>query len=313
MHPLVSFYQTFGYVVVRGAFDAKLIDQVRAAYDATITAETGKTIAQYLADPPKPVLGGLESSQDLMDFILNSRVLQVVDDLIGDDAVFCGSDLSIFQSPSKFHRDAFGDYALLKVGIYLQDSTVKDGGQFVCIPGSHQFGDQFAARCSNGLLWPRKGGYAANAFAGEIDFTRNLMLGNMPAVALNVVVGDAIVFNPSLVHAVPATNRVRRMIALLFFEGEKSFHSRPRVPGEFNGLSHGETLAALRMAFYECERGHGRQPRLHYHPKLAELKIGALAKCLRSFTDEYYAEINQRVLGNSFAGAYKFITQQDPP
>jgi hypothetical protein len=232
--------------------------------------------------------------------------LKFAEELLGDDVVFWGSDLSTFRSPSQFHRDSLGDYRMLKVG------TPQDGGQFCCIPGSHHFGDRYSHLCSQGLRWPQGSGYSDNAFAGEFDFNRRVLQNNIPALGIDLSVGDAIFFNHALIHAVPASSRPRRMIALSFFEGEKSFNSRPRAPGEFAGLNHSETLIALRLASYLVERQQGRNPQMNYHERLGTFDIAVLRKYLREFTAEQFEEINTRVFKNSYQAAYRFLTKSNP-
>src|ERR1700743_3062783 len=138
MSLLKKFYDTFGYVILRNAYDKNLIPGLQAAYDRTVASHFGQSIEDFLAKP-RPMIGGMEVSQELLNFVQNSRILPAVEELLGDDAIFWGSDLSTFVAGSKFHRDAWGDYKLLKVGVYLQDTTEQDGGQFCCIPGTHLY------------------------------------------------------------------------------------------------------------------------------------------------------------------------------
>jgi hypothetical protein len=102
------------------------------------------------------------------------------------------------------------------------------------------------------------------------------------------------------------------MIALSFFEGEKSFNARPRAPGEFAGLTHTETLIALRVASYLVELKLGRNPQLNYHEKLGGFDIAVLQKYLREFTSEQFDEINDRVFKRSYEVAHRFLTKSNP-
>jgi ectoine hydroxylase-related dioxygenase (phytanoyl-CoA dioxygenase family) len=306
MSSFKAFFDAFGYIVLRNLYDKSTRDDLQTAYDDVVTSHFGKSIDEFL-EMPKPMNYGVESSQALLDFLQNSRILTAVDELIGNDAVFLGSDLSTFKSGSQFHRDAFGDYHLLKVGIYLQDSTAQDGGQFSCIPGSHIYGDDFSRLCSKGLLWPGHAGYATGAITGEYDYEQNLASQNIPATHINLAVGDIVFFNPALIHSVPANNRIRRMIALTFFEGENSFNSRGRAPGEFTGLTHTETLISLKIAFALFEQTHGRPTQLNYPQAFLDFKIDRLRKYLREFTREQFNEINARVFQNSLDVASRFI------
>jgi ectoine hydroxylase-related dioxygenase (phytanoyl-CoA dioxygenase family) len=298
MSSFATFLDTFGYVVLRNVYDKNLVGELRAAYDEVVTSQTGKTIEQFLNDP-RPIPAGVEMSQEF-------------DELIGDDAIFWGSDLSTFKSASQFHRDTLGDYKLLKVAIYLQDSTPQDGGHFVCIPGSHHFGDRYSHLCSRGLMWPHGAGYAGTEFTGEFDYNKPCLQNNIPALKIDLAVGDILFFHNSLVHAVPASSRPRRLIALSFLEGAKSFNSRPRPPGEFTGLTHDETYIAMRVALFIVETRLGMGPFLHYHEKLAGFEISRLKKYLRTFSDEQFEETHARVFKHSYEAAFRFVTKSEP-
>jgi hypothetical protein len=312
MSPLANFFDAFGYVVIRKLFDRSLQSELQDAYDTVVTTHFGKSMEEFLRSPTL-VLAGLETSQPLLTFLQNSRILPVVEELLGDDVVFWGSDLSTFVSPSQFHRDLYGDFRMLKVAIYLQDSTAQDGGQFCCIPGTHHFGDRYADLCSQGLRWPNHGaGYTPHVLTGEFDLDQRVPRDNIPALGVELAVGDAVFFNHALIHAVPASNRPRRMIAISFFEGEKSFNARPRAPGEFTGLSHAETLIALRLACYLNELNHGKWAPLNYHEKLGGLDIPVLRKYLREFSSEQFDDVNDRVFKRSYDAAHRFITKQNP-
>jgi phytanoyl-CoA dioxygenase PhyH/tetratricopeptide repeat protein len=306
-----NFFDTFGYLVVRNLYDKNKVADLVAAYDAVVTSHFGTTMEAFLASP-QPVSNGVEMSRELLAFLQTSPILPIIDQLLGEGAVFFGSDLSTFRSGSQFHRDALGDYRLLKVGLYLQDSTAQEGGQFCCVPGTHHFGDRYSDLCSQGLQWPHGAGYAANVFNGEFDFNQHLLRNNTPAVRIDLAAGDAIFFNQALIHMVPAGSRPRRMIAMTFFEGEKSFNSRPRAQGEFAGLTHAETLAAIRLSSFLVERSLGRNPTMDYHANLRGSDAAALRKYLREFTAAEYEEINDKVLVNSFQAAYRFITKANP-
>jgi ectoine hydroxylase-related dioxygenase (phytanoyl-CoA dioxygenase family) len=306
-----KFFDAFGYVTLRHLYDRGAVASLQRAYDAVVTSVHGKGVEEFSANLP-PIVAGVETSQELLDFVRGLGILPIVDELLGPGAVFITSDLSTFKSGSQFHRDAIGDYVLLKVALYLQDSTDQDGGFFCFIPGSQHFGDRYSDLCEEGFLWPRSAGYAENALTGEFDCIKKIVQNGIPAARIDLAAGDAVLFNPALIHAVPATNRTRRLIALTFFEGETSFNSRPRPPGEFSGLTHRETLTALRLAFSLFDIRNGRIPHLNYHEKLKTFDISWLKPYLREFTAEEYDEINARLFKNSYETAYRFLTKSSP-
>lgn len=315
MSSLRRFFDTFGYVVVRNVFDKSLVPGLIDAYDEVVTQHFGMSKEEFYAQPtPAPVISGVEKSQTLLSFLQDSRILPVVDELIGDDAVYWGSELSTFKSPSQFHRNNLGDYRFLKVGVYLQDTTVEDGGQFSCIPGSHIYGDTFSNFCSAGLKWPKGAGYEEDTFKGEFDFNKPVEGNQIPAVNVDLAAGDIIFFDQRLVHRVPASNRLRRLISIVFYEGEKAFNARPRASREFFGLTYSETLVAMKIALYLIDAYlFDRYGPLNYVENLHEFQIDKLRKYLITHTGEQFKDVKDNVLNNSYDVACRYVFKAPSP
>lgn len=304
------FYETFGYVVFRNAFDKNLLPELIRAYDDVVA--THPRHSDMPIENPDSLFGavicGAEQSQPLLTFIQNSRILPLVEEILGEDALFWGSDFSIFRRGSDFHRDMLGDFKFLKACIYLQDSTELDGGQFVCIPGSHHYGDSFTRLSGQGLRWPKNGAGYEPAMTGEIDLSTNNSLQVLPTAKIDIAVGDILFFDQALVHAVPASNRLRRQLALNFFEGEKSFNGRARVSGEFSELNYEQRLAAYRIANYICSSSLGREVPINYHQTLFDMKIERLVKHLYVTSREQLLAANADVIKGSRDIALRLIT-----
>lgn len=304
-----SFYETFGYVVFRNAFDKNLLPELIKAYDDVVALhpKCSEMPIENEAASSGVILAGAEQSQTLLNFIQNSRILPLVEEHLGNDALFWGSDLSMFRRGSDFHRDMLGDFKFLKACIYLQDSTEQDGGQFVCIPGSHHYGDQFTRLSGQGLRWPNGAGYEP-MMMGEIDFSTNISSMAFPTVKIDTTVGDIIFFDQSLVHAVPASNRLRRQLALSFFEGKKTFNTRPKVSGEFAELEYEQRLAAYRIANYILASSLGREAQINYHQKLFDMKIDRLANYLNVSSSDQLIAANTNIIKGSSDTSLRLIT-----
>jgi ectoine hydroxylase-related dioxygenase (phytanoyl-CoA dioxygenase family) len=60
-----SFFETFGYIVLRNVFDKSLIAELCQAHDNIVTSRFGENIEAFMQNP-QPIIGGLEDSNELL-------------------------------------------------------------------------------------------------------------------------------------------------------------------------------------------------------------------------------------------------------
>jgi hypothetical protein len=134
----------------------------------------------------------IDRSDKLSSLIDDSRIHNIFSGLLGEDFDYRGSDANIFENSTVWHSDTYGalfKYLNVKIAIYLE-AIGEASGCFRVIPGSHQFGDQFANQLQKML--------------GENDSLKDV-LGlddiDVPAQILPTKPGDLLVFDFRLKHA----------------------------------------------------------------------------------------------------------------
>jgi hypothetical protein len=182
-------FQSNGYLVVKDVIPARKIEEMRDAF--AIIREKSKSVGNALSDPKYPnatfLLGDLTSFSELEPFdflVFNKNVVDIVKSLIGTDIVYFGesntqSDLAVRgnhkDSRVSDREDASGldwqgDYPLVRVGIYLNDSDVYSGGLKV-MPGSHKIptshfrhgGVNVDAKAGDLVIWKLTTTHSGNA------------------------------------------------------------------------------------------------------------------------------------------------------
>jgi hypothetical protein len=152
----IDSFQSNGYLVVKDVIPVKEIQELRSTFE--IIREKSKNAGNTFYDPKYPnaswLLGDLTSFSELEPFdflVFNKNIVDIVKSLIGTDIVYFGesntqsglairgnhkdSRVSDREDASGF--DWQGDYPLVRVGIYLNDSDVYSGGIKI-MPGSHK-------------------------------------------------------------------------------------------------------------------------------------------------------------------------------
>lgn len=195
-------FDTFGYLHFPGLL-ADRVAAISAAFESVWAANGG-------GHNGRPHDGTVSSS--LAQFIDRSLVLHtLLDDhrthdllegLLGDDFNYVGSDGNYYSGDSGWHSDTYGERGgvlFLKMAFYL-DPVTRDTGALRVIPGSQRQGEPFAEQLEREIrqgesLWGMPGSA-------------------VPAVALETVPGDVVVFNHALKHAALGGARRRRMFTM---------------------------------------------------------------------------------------------------
>jgi len=192
----VNFFNLFGYLVLPGLFSAQEMKQITAEYEKTF-AEGGKDVIEWKHQAhhgyTRRVLPQfIDRSAVLSALIDDPRIHNIFSALCGDDFDYRGSDANIFENSTVWHSDTYGalfKYLNVKLAFYLEEIDEKTGC-FRVIPGSHQFGDQFANELQKML--------------GENDSLKDV-LGlddiDVPSQVLPTKPGDLLVFDFRLKHA----------------------------------------------------------------------------------------------------------------
>lgn len=149
-------FESDGYLVVKNVIPVKQIQALRDAFE--ILREKSKNAGNVNYDPNYPeasfILGDLTSFSELKPFnflVFNKNIVEIVKSLIGTDIVYFGEsntqsgtairgnhkDSRISDREDGSGMDWQGNYPLVRVAIYLNDSDIYSGGVKI-MPGSHK-------------------------------------------------------------------------------------------------------------------------------------------------------------------------------
>ncbi|KAE9075508.1 hypothetical protein PF010_g24273 [Phytophthora fragariae] len=144
-----------------------------------------------------PFIDQRERMNTLLD---DPRIEGIGASLLGNDFNYMGSDGNYYTGETGWHRDGFHKkYRHIKIAFYL-DALDGNSGALRVIPGSHRLDDQFGGELTERMRQhEERFGISGN---------------QVPAVALDVVPGDILVFNHNLFHASFNGGSERRMFTI---------------------------------------------------------------------------------------------------
>ncbi len=207
-------FDTFGFIVKRELFQPDEMEAMSRWFDegfANYHGELGKE--KQFIEPGLQLHPGLCES-----YLDDPRILDALENLIGEGCVLCASDAQRTVGNSKWHHDSTipmeegrpDEYVMLKVQMYFED--LKRGrGCLSVLPGSHKKGYGEALRA----VWK---------IESPIDPQTPTPMGATPpempgALPIETRPGDIIFFNQKLGHSSWGGPRGRRFLGLTF--GEK--------------------------------------------------------------------------------------------
>jgi hypothetical protein len=219
-----------GFYIIKNAL--KLDENIEELFDNASEKIIGKSLKTYDENGPTPnVTMGLERSIELCNSMIGAGILNIINDVFGEDIRFWGSDLSTFKNNSQWHRDLAFEMPVYKVATYLEGSYGKDQ-QFLLIPGSHHVTDRYAHELALDCNWPNGGGLNIEGFNHLYDKLENKKYYNVNAISIQIERGDVIIFDQRIIHTALG-NKLRRLISTSLFP---SFKLLPQVWSNKNNM-----------------------------------------------------------------------------
>ncbi|WP_235898524.1 phytanoyl-CoA dioxygenase family protein [Parahaliea maris] len=204
-----AFFEIFGYLRLPGLM-ADVIGEIDAAFTATFAEYPGEIVEwvhETHENRMRRFISGVTGKNDFLDALTREpRIAGLASALLGEDYVFRGSDCSIYDCGTLFHKDAYGAnlaYTNIKMALYLEPIDEHSGAIRV-IPGSHHRGDKFVRQLN------------PHVESGFRDL--GLSTGQVPSTVLPSEPGDLLLWNYRLIHATQYGGNQRRMLALEFSE-----------------------------------------------------------------------------------------------
>ena len=205
-------FATFGFLTVRKAFSAGEMEEIIADAETVwgkdregrASRERGQHITKFV-----------EQGQALIRMVNDDRIAGAVEDLIGPDFLWAGSEGNwTVKSSHGWHNDRPSEtdeelaFTRLKINIYL-DSVTEESGALRVLPGSQQPYFHRALR-------PLEDTHHEMGSADPLATPYGVPGPDLPFLAFESEPGDLVFFNQSLFHAVFNGFDGRRYIALKF-------------------------------------------------------------------------------------------------
>lgn len=196
----LAFFQTFGFLAFPGLLQDRIAEIIRE-FEAVFASRGGGHAGQPHAGKQRSCIVPFIDQNEILSSLLDDpRIRGIAASLLGEDFNFMPSDGNYYAGDTGWHSDGWHPETVhIKIAFYL-DPLTRDTGCLRVIPGSHKIGDAFAESVNREI-------YSCQEKWG-------LPGRDVPAVALETVPGDILVFNHNTKHAAFGGSGWRRMFTM---------------------------------------------------------------------------------------------------
>ncbi len=211
----ISYFETFGFMVMKQYFSPEEMDAITCKFDELIEADRkGKP---FDGKERQAVADFAEKSPLVMNLIEDDRIYEPIEQLLGPDFMWAGSDGNLYVGDSGWHSDdSVPGYDRIKVAFYL-DPVTKDTGCLRVIPGAHRV-PLHADLKRLGLKRTEPGLLAFGVKGADV-----------PAFPLESEPGDVVFFHHNMLHASYGGRTGRRMFTVNFYANPTTDEQRDFV------------------------------------------------------------------------------------
>jgi hypothetical protein len=258
----ISFFDTFGYLVFRGLFSAQEMEVIDRAFEDVMAED--RVGQAYRGDKRHSVAACAEMRPALRAVIEDDRIYGAMEDLLGPDLIWLGSDGNYYTGDTAWHSDGtVMDMGRIKVALYL-DPVSRDTGCLRFIPGSHKMPlhEELQAlrveRTKQTIQEGRNDAEALDKYREKgIDVDAQAFdtaPDQLPAYAAESQPGDVVMFDENLYHASFGGKTGRRMFTMCYAnvpasESAEAFlrrsYGRPMLAVNRATVPEGETAEAF--------------------------------------------------------------------
>ncbi len=220
----IAFFDTFGYLVLPGLFSPEEMEVIDREFEKVMAAN--RAGQEFRGEKRHAVTACAEINPSLRALIEDDRIYGALEQLLGPDLVWLGSDGNYYVGDTAWHSDgSVKDTGRIKVAFYL-DEVTRETGCLRFVPGSHKapLHNELQAlrveRTKQTIVEGRSGpdaldkyrnmGIDVDAQAFETDPSE------IPAFAAESRPGDVVMFDENLYHASFGGKTGRRMFTLCY-------------------------------------------------------------------------------------------------
>lgn len=196
----LAFFKTFGFLAFPGLLKDRIAEIIRE-FEAVFASRGGGHAGQpHEGKQRSCIVPFIDQNEILSSLLDDPRIRGIAASLLGEDFNFMPSDGNYYAGDTGWHSDGWHPETVhIKIAFYL-DPLTRDTGCLRVIPGSHKIGDAFAESVNREI-------YSCQEKWG-------LPGRDVPAVALETVPGDILVFNHNTKHAAFGGSGWRRMFTM---------------------------------------------------------------------------------------------------
>jgi len=248
----LSFFKTFGYVVLRKLFIESELENIRQEFEFMMEEQYGHT--PYDGTQRHWTMMMDEDTPFFASLLEDPRFLTVARQLYGDDVLGIGTDANRYTGNTGWHRDMATVHQYgVKFAFYLEPVDAETGCLRV-IPGTHRIPD-------------------------ESDFSegvRAMALQEVPGEALASEPGDVVAFDLRTWHASFGGGDDRRMCTVVYYANPKTDEEVEalRAQGEGNvriGIKNFEPRRQFLYSKSWMSNPHGSAVRQYCISRLSEM------------------------------------------
>jgi ectoine hydroxylase-related dioxygenase (phytanoyl-CoA dioxygenase family) len=233
-------FETFGFFVRRNALSPDETAEITRHFEEVLAED--RAGQSFDGDKRQALLGFVEQRAELIKLVEDDRVYGVIEQLLGPDFVWIGSDGNLYVGDTGWHPDnGTPEYRRIKVAFYL-DTVTKDSGCLRVIPGSHEPALADSLKANRPTDDPTDSPYG-------------LAASEIPAFPLESNPGDIVYFNQALWHASFGGRAGRRMFTL-------NFGAEPRIEADYENLRR-VYHSNLRIAGRDDQYTHTQKDRIY--------------------------------------------------
>ena len=196
----LTFFNTFGFLSFPSLLKDR-IDEITREFEAVFAARGGGHAGKpHEGKQRSCIVPFIDQSAVLSSLLDDPRIHGLAASLLGDDFNFMPSDGNYYSGDTGWHSDGWHkDILHIKIAFYL-DPLTRNTGCLRVIPGSHRVGDAFAESLQRDIY--------------SLPKIWNMEGRDVPAIALETVPGDILVFNHNTKHAAIGGSGWRRMFTM---------------------------------------------------------------------------------------------------